>query len=95
MHLPVAVNQFLTFSIRPPRLRSNKRGDAEWNPWWRTALLIQSNAILPVPSLDETHPTQTTGYLWAALHKDLTQGLEYLSSVGGLTETFVQALPAL
>ena len=76
------MNQTLTFSIRPPRLRSDRRGDAQWNPWWRTTLLIQSDAILPIPSPDETQPTQTLGYLWAAFQKDLTQGTEYLSSVG-------------
>ena len=89
------MNQILTFSILPPRLRSDRRGDAQWNPWWRTTLLIQSDAILPIPSPDETQPTQTTGYLWAALQKGLTQGMEYLNSMGGLTNAFDQALPAL
>ena len=92
---PTAPNQSLTFSIRPLRLRSDRRGNAEWNPWWRTALLIQTDAILPIPSPDETQPTQTTGYLWAALYKGLTQGMEYLGSVGGLTEPFAHALPTL
>jgi hypothetical protein len=61
----------LIISIRPPRLRSNRRGGTKWNSWWRTTLLIQSDSILPIPSPDETHPTQTIGYLWAAPHKGL------------------------
>jgi len=71
------------------------RGDTEWNPWWRTTILIKSDVILVIPSPYETQPTQTTGYLWAALQKGLTQGVEILGSVGGLTEAFAHALPAL
>ena len=39
------------YLIRPPRIRSDLKGDAHWAPWWRTTILVQSPTSLPFPSM--------------------------------------------
>ncbi len=47
------------YLIRPPRLRSDFRGDAQWAPWWRTTILVQSPTSLPFPSMLAHNHTTT------------------------------------
>ncbi len=56
---------------------------------------MQPDVILPNLSPDETQPTQTTGYLWAALQKGISLGLGYLTAVYQFIEALAHALPAL
>ena len=35
------------YIIRPPRLRTDLRGDHYWALWWRTTILVQSPTSLP------------------------------------------------
>ncbi len=42
--------------VRPPRLRSDLRGDTYWAPWWRTAELVQSTTALPLPNMSAHDP---------------------------------------
>jgi hypothetical protein len=83
------------YLIRPPRLRSDLRGDTHWAPWWRTALLIQSTTPLPIPSMSVHDPTNTQGYL----HQALTQGMEmansFLASLTLATPDHLNATPTL
>jgi len=37
------------YRIRPPRLRTDARGDHAWVEWWRTSILVQCDP--PSPSL--------------------------------------------
>ncbi len=52
VQVPQAIQNIIKFTIRPLRIWSNLRGDEAWNPWWRTALLVQSPDTLPLPPLE-------------------------------------------
>ncbi len=39
------------YSIRPPKLRTNARGDHAWAMRWRTTVFIQCDLPLPIPPM--------------------------------------------
>jgi len=45
---PRSIQNPIKFTIKPPIIQTHHKGDAAWNPWWRTALLIQSPNTLPL-----------------------------------------------
>jgi len=55
------------YLIRPPRLRSDLKGDAQWAPWWRITILVQSPTSLPIPSTSAYKHNTAQGYLLHAL----------------------------
>ena len=61
LYLTHPENPFTTtmYLIHPPRLRSDLRGDAQWAPWWRTPILVQSPTSLPFPSMSAHNHTTT------------------------------------
>ena len=69
------------YLIRPPRLRSDLRGDAHWAPWWRTAILVQSTTSLPFPSMSAHITNMAQGYLLQALTLGMEMTHTYLSSL--------------
>jgi len=83
---PLAVNDTVKFTIKPPRIRKHHRGDEDWNPWWRTAILLQSPDTLPMPSTSSTG--QATGYLHLAIAAALQASEALLYSIKSLTPTF-------
>jgi hypothetical protein len=83
---PTAVQNTIKFAIKPPRIRSYKRGDEAWTPWWRTALLVQSPDLLPLPAMSHDK-RETTGYLRYALQQALYTTGAFLSSMRELTNT--------
>jgi hypothetical protein len=77
---PRAINNIIKFTIRPPRIRSYLRGDEAWYPWWRTALLVQSQDTLPLPTLDANRG-EPTNYLAEALNQALQTSIAFLTSI--------------
>ena len=69
------------YLIRPPRLRSDLRGDAHWAPWWRSAILVQSSTSLPLPSMSAHDHDIAQGYLLTALTKGIEMAKSFLSSL--------------
>jgi hypothetical protein len=49
------------YLIRPPRLRSNLRGDMYWAPWWRTGIMMQSSIALFLPGMSAHDPNTPQG----------------------------------
>jgi len=64
---PRSINNIIKFSTKPPHIRSHIRRDEIWNPWWRTALLVQSPDLLPMPNMSDVNTGDTNGYLRLAL----------------------------
>ena len=59
------------YSIRPPRLRTNARGDYAWAEWWRTAIFVQCDLPLPIPPMADHDCNTPTGYLKHALSQGI------------------------
>ena len=81
------------YIIRPPRLRSDLRGDAYWAPWWRSAILVQSPTSLPIPSMSAHNSTTSQGYLHQALLAGLNASVTFLLSIQRSTDNFSLATP--
>jgi hypothetical protein len=75
---PRSINNIVKFSVKPPRIRSHTRGDKAWNPWWRTALLVHTLDLLPIPNMSDTLPKHTNGYLQLALQQAMTTAVALL-----------------
>ena len=80
----------IMFTVRPPRIRTHLKGDGAWNPWWRTALLVQSLDTLPLPTL-QALSGEATGYLKDALQQALQTSVAFLSSIRELKTSHTQA----
>jgi hypothetical protein len=85
---PRVINNIIKFTIRPPSIRSHLREDEAWNPWWRTALLIQSPYTMPLPTLDASRGEPTT-YLAEALKQALQTSIAFLTSIQELQATHI------
>ncbi len=85
----------IKYIIRPPRLRSNLRGDTYWAPWWRTTILVQSSTTLPIPCMSAHDPHIPQGYLIHALLEGITISTSYLSSTNTITPEYITAPPTL
>ena len=88
---PRSINNIIKFSIKPPRIKSHHRGDEVWYPWWRTALLVQSPDILPLPNMSDTNDGQPTGHLHLALQQAKAATEAFLSSIRELNKDHTQA----
>jgi len=75
----------IRYLVRPPRLRSDLRGETFLAPWWRTAVLVQSSAALHLPSMyaHDSHTPQD--YLLQALLVNIAMATSYLSSTNNIT----------
>ena len=83
------------YLIRPPRLRSDLRGDAYWAPWWRTAILVQFPTSLPLPSMSAHNHNIAQGYLLHALTQGMEMANSYLSSLTITTPDYLNTTPTL
>ena len=83
----------IRYLVRPPRLRSNLRGDTFWAPWWRTAILVQSSTALPLPSMSAQDPNTPQGYLMQALLGGIATVISHLSSINKITSKYATAMP--
>jgi hypothetical protein len=92
---PRSTNNIIKFSVKPPRIRSHTRGDEAWNPWWRTALLVQSPDILPLPNMSDNNIGHTNGYLHLAIQQAKTTTEVFLSSIQELKTAHTQSLTTL
>ena len=81
--------------IRPPRLRSDLRGDTFWALWWRTAILVQSSTTLPLPSMFAHDPHTHQGYLMQALLGGIAMPTSYLSFTNNISSDYTNAPPTL
>ena len=88
---PISINNTIKFSIKPPRIRSHARGNEVWNPWWRTALLVQSLDLLPMPNMSDVNTGDTNGYLRLALQQAKKTTEAFLSSIRELTTIHTQS----
>jgi hypothetical protein len=88
---PRSINNITNFSVKPPKIRSHTRGDEAWNPWWRTALLVQSPDTLPLPNMSDNNIGHTTGYLHLALQQAKTMTSAFLSSIQELKTAHIQS----
>ena len=77
---PRSIHNTIKFTVRPPRIRTHLRRDGAWSPWWRTALLVQSPDILPLPTL-EASSGEATSYLKDALQQALQASAAFISSI--------------
>ena len=77
---PRAINNIIKFTIKPPRIRSQLRGDEAWNPWWRTTVLVQSPNTLPLPTLEATY-REPTCYLGEALKQAIQASIACMTSI--------------
>ena len=84
-----------TYLIRPPRPRSDLRGDAYWAPWWRTSILLQSPTPLPLPSMFVQNPHTAQGYLLHALTQGMEMAISYLTSINVITPEYLTTTPTL
>jgi hypothetical protein len=87
---PRSIQNTIKFTVRPPRIRTHLKGDGAWNPWWRTALLIQSPDTLPLPTL-QASCGEATSYLRDALQQALHTSAAFLSSIRELQTAHTQA----
>jgi hypothetical protein len=83
------------YSIRPPKLRTNAKGDYAWAAWWRTAIFVQCDLPLPIPTMAEHANDMPTGYLQRALLDGLTASLTFLTSIQRTNDNFSLATPNL
>jgi hypothetical protein len=85
----------IRYLVRPPRLRSDLRGDTYWAPWWRTAILVQYSTALPLPSMSAHDPHTPQGYLMQALLGSIAMATSYLSSNNNIASDYASAPPTL
>ena len=83
------------YSIRPPRLRTNARGDYAWAEWLRTAIFIQCDLPLHVPPMADHACSTPTGYLHHALIQGLASAKAYLTSIQRIDDNFSLTTPTL
>ena len=87
---PRSIQNTIKFTVRPPRIRTHLKGNGAWNPWWTTALLIQSPDTLPLPTLQYSCG-EATCYLRDALQQALHTSAAFLSSIRELQTSHTQA----
>jgi hypothetical protein len=83
------------YSIRPPKLRTNAKGDHAWAVWWRTSVFIQCDLPLPIPSMADHASDLPTGYLYQALLAGLAASNTFLTSIQRINDNFSLATPTL
>ena len=91
---PRSIQNTIKFTVRPPRIRTHHKGDEAWNPWWRTALLIQSLDSLSLPTL-KALSCEATVYLKDALQQALQTSVVLLSSIRELKTEYTQTTLSL
>jgi hypothetical protein len=82
---PETLGDPIRYLVRPPRLRSDLRGDTYSAPWWRTAALVQSSTALPLFNMLAHDPHTPQGYLLHALVGGIAMATSYLSSTNNIT----------
>jgi hypothetical protein len=87
---PRSILNTIMFTVRPSEIRSHLTGNGAWNPWWRSAMLVQSLDTLPLPTLHALSG-EATGYLRDAMQQALQTSVAFLSSIRKLKTTHIQA----
>jgi hypothetical protein len=83
------------YSIRPPKLRTNTKGDTAWTRWWRSTVFIQCDLPLPIPTMADHASDTPTGYLQQALSLGLDASNSFLTTIQQNNDNFLLAPTSL